>query len=542
MKKTKEVKPTYEAALYLRLSKERLNEELGQSDSIANQESLLRAFLQTHPDIHIAQVFKDDGWSGVNFDRPAFQKMMQMIYDNKINCVVVKDLSRLGRNHTETGKYISRVFPAFDVRFIAVNDNVDTLKQNDDIDNIIVPFKGLLNDSYSRDISIKVRTSLETKRRQGLFVGGTVRFGYKRDPHNKNKLIIDEEAAAIVRQIFQWSIDGLGNTLIADKLNKMNFPCPAEYKKLKKDGKKAVSQNNGWYPIAINRILRDDTYIGVMTQGKVTTPNYKVKKVIRKNKDQVVRIEDAFEPIISKEDFQLVQSLLLRDVRISPNDGCIQPLCGFLYCGDCGGPMVRHSSTKNGKRYVYYMCADHLNNKEICFSHMIKAEKLEQAVLEAVNLQLSMLFDSDQYLKNANALSYSNRTIEQYQIQIARAVEQKLRFLELAKGCYQDYKDGLLTENEYRELKADYEADAKEAENTVIRLESEKQAEIEKRKMDVSWVERFREKGKLDSLNRRIVIAMIEKVEVFPENRVKVTFRHDNEIQRIYQIMRKEGA
>ena len=137
MKKTKEVKPTYEAALYLRLSKERLNEELGQSDSIANQESLLRAFLQTHPDIHIAQVFKDDGWSGVNFDRPAFQKMMQMIYDNKINCVVVKDLSRLGRNHTETGKYISRVFPAFDVRFIAVNDNVDTLKQNDDIDNII---------------------------------------------------------------------------------------------------------------------------------------------------------------------------------------------------------------------------------------------------------------------------------------------------------------------------------------------------------------------------------------------------------------------
>jgi hypothetical protein len=173
---------------------------------------------------------------------------------------------------------------------------------------------------------------------------------------------------------------------------------------------------------------------------------------------------------------------------------------------------------------------------------MIKAEKLEQAVLEAVNLQLSMLFDSDQYLKNANALSYSNRTIEQYQIQIARAVEQKLRFLELAKGCYQDYKDGLLTENEYRELKADYEADAKEAENTVIRLESEKQAEIEKRKMDVSWVERFREKGKLDSLNRRIVIAMIEKVEVFPENRVKVTFRHDNEIQRIYQIMRKEGA
>ena len=150
MKKEKSKKPTYEAALYLRLSKENLNEELGQSDSIANQEALLRVFVKAHPEIHIANVFKDDGWSGVNFDRPAFQAMMKKVYDGKINCVIVKDLSRLGRNHTETGKYISRIFPAFGVRFIAVNDSVDTLMQNEDMDNIIVPFKGLLNDSYSR--------------------------------------------------------------------------------------------------------------------------------------------------------------------------------------------------------------------------------------------------------------------------------------------------------------------------------------------------------------------------------------------------------
>lgn len=542
MKKTKSKKPIYEAALYLRLSKENLNEELGQSDSIANQEALLRAFLRNYPEIHIAQVFKDDGWSGVNFDRPAFQKMMQLIYDSKINCVVVKDLSRLGRNHTETGKYISRIFPAFGVRFIAVNDSVDTLKQNEDMDNIIVPFKGLLNDSYSRDISIKVRSSLETKRQQGLFVGSTARFGYKKDPHNKNKLLIDEEAAAIVRQIFQWSIDGVGNSMIAQKLNKMNFPNPSEYKKLKKAGKKAVSQNNGWYPLAINRILRDEAYIGVLIQGKVTTPNYKVKKTIRKNEDSVVRIENAFEPIISKEDFQLVQNLLMKDVRTAPGDGHVYPLCGFLHCGDCGGPMIRHNSFKGEKRYSYYVCGEHLNDKEVCFSHVISVEKLERAVLEAMNLQLRMLFDIDQYLKNADALSFNNRAIEQYQMQIARAVEQKLKYLELAKGCYQDYKDGLLTENEYRELKAEYEADAKEAESTAVRLESEKQTEIEKRKLDVSWVRKFRRKGKLDSLTRRTVVAMLEKVEVFPEQRIKVTFRYENEIQEVFQIMQKAGA
>ena len=542
MKKTKSKKPIYEAALYLRLSKENLNEELGQSDSIANQEALLRAFLQSHPEIHISQVFKDDGWSGVNFDRPAFQQMMQMVYDGKINCIVVKDLSRLGRNHTETGKYISRVFPAFGIRFIAVNDNVDTLKQNEDMDNIIVPFKGLLNDSYSRDISIKVRSSLETKRQQGLFVGSTARFGYRKDPRNKNKLLIDEEAAAIVRQIFHWSIDGMGNSMIAKKLNEMDFPNPAEYKRLKQAGKPAVSQKNGWYPLAINRILRDESYIGVMTQGKITTPNYKVKKVVHKEEKDVVRIENAFEPIISKEDFQLVQNLLTKDVRTAPGDGYVYPLCGYLYCGDCGGPMIRHNSFKGKKKYTYYVCGDHVNDVNTCFSHVISVQKLDHAVLEAMNLHLKILFEVDRYLQKADTLSFNNRVVEQYQIQIARAVEQKLKFLELAKGCYQDFKDALLTEQEYLELKAEYESDAQKAENTAIQLEAEKQKEIEKRKFDVSWVKKYRRKGRLDSLTRRIVVAMLEKVEVYSDQKIRITFRFEDEIKGIYQEMQEQGV
>lgn len=334
--------PIFEAALYLRLSKDRLNELTGQSDSIANQEALLRAFLEKYPEIHIRRVFKDDGWTGTNFDRPEFQKMMGMIYDGEINCVVVKDLSRLGRNHTETGKYISRIFPAFGVRFIAVNDNVDTFQQSDDFDNIIIPFKDLLNDSYSRDISIKVRSTLETKRRQGLFVGGRVRFGYMRDPKNKNRLIIDEEAAIVVRKIFQWTIDGMGNSMIARKLNEMKFPAPQEYYELRRAGKKPIAEKPGWYPIAINRILRDETYIGVMTQGKVTTPNYKIKKVIRKPPEEVARIEHAFEPIIMESDFQLVQRIITLDARAAPTETYVFPLCGLLFCGDCGGPMLRH--------------------------------------------------------------------------------------------------------------------------------------------------------------------------------------------------------
>lgn len=534
MKKEKQI---FEAALYLRLSKENLNEEIGQSDSIANQEVLLRAFVKAHPEIHIRHVFKDDGWSGVNFDRPGFQKMMQMVYDGKINCIVVKDLSRLGRNHTETGKYISRVFPAFGVRFIAVNDNVDTYNQNDDLDHIIIPFKDLLNDSYSRDISIKIRSTLEMKRQQGLFVGSRPRFGYMKDPKDKNKLVIDEEAAVIVRKVFQWTIDGMGNTMIARKLNDMHFPAPAEYRELKQEGKKAVSGKKGWYPIAINRMLRDDTYIGVLTQGKITTPNYKVKKVVHKAPGDAVRVEHAFEPIISEEEFYLVQRLLEKDVRSAPGQEFVYPLCGFLYCGDCGGSMIRHTIYKNGKTYQYYVCGEHIYNKEVCFPHQIGVKQLDGAVLEAMNLHLQMLFEVDDYLQTARTAPLQNRDVEQYQLQIARAIEQKQKFLWLGKDCYRDYKDGILTEREYRDMKAEYEAAAQDADKTAARLELEKQKALEKKQLDVSWVQEFREKGRIDAITRRTVLAMVERVEVYPGKHIKVIFRFEDEIQDIYGLL-----
>lgn len=534
MKKEKQI---FEAALYLRLSKENLNEEIGQSDSIANQEVLLCAYVKKHPEIHIRYIFKDDGWSGVNFDRPGFQKMMQMIYDGKINCVIVKDLSRLGRNHTETGKYISRVFPAFDVRFIAVNDNVDTYYQNDDLDNIIIPFKDLLNDSYSRDISIKIRSTLSMKRRQGLYVGSKARFGYMKDPKNKNKLIVDEEAASIVRQVFQWTIDGMGNTMIARKLNEMHFPAPAEYRKLKKAGKKAVSDKNGWYPIAINRMLRSDIYIGVLTQGKTTTPNYKVKKIIHKAPEEMDRIEHALEPIISEEDFYLVQRILERDVRSAPGEEYVYPLCGFLYCGDCGGSMIRHVCYKNGKAYYYYVCGEHIYNKEVCFHHQIGVDRLDNAVLEIMNMHLRMLFEVDDYLRTAKIIPLQSREVEQYQLQIARAIEEKQKYQRLSKDCYMDFKDGILTEREYWEMKTSYEASAREAEQTASHLEQEKQQLIEKKQLDLSWVREFREKGKIEKITRRLVLTMIDRIEIFPKKQIKITFRFENEIQDIWDAL-----
>lgn len=534
---------TYQAAIYLRLSKERVNEQIGESDSIVNQEALIRSYLEAYPEIEIRYVFKDDGWSGVYFERPSFQKMMQKIYDGEVDCVVVKDLSRLGRNHTETGKYISRVFPAFGVRFIAVNDHVDSLTQNEDLDNIIIPFKDLLNDSYSRDISIKIRSTLDIKRKQGLYVAAMPRFGYERNPDDKNRLVVDEAAAEVVRQIFQWTFDGMGNTAIAKKLNGMRFPAPREYRRLKKSGKKPVSDKNGWYPVAINRILRDETYTGVMTQGKFTTPNYKVKKVIQKPETEIDRIEDAFEPIIPKKQFELIQTLLARDVRTIPGLECVTPLCGYLYCADCGGNMVKKSVRRDGRLYRYYVCGEHRHDRSVCTNHHISVVRLEKAVLEAMDIQLRILIEVDEYMQSMGGISIPSPAVDKFQSQIAGVSEQKRRFLELSKSCYSDFQAGLLTEKEYRDMKAEYVKAVLERDEAMLRLEKEKRTLQERERMDLSWLEEWKVQPKLEKLSRSMVIAMIEKVLVYNGNRIRVVFRYENEIGEIYSYIaqRKQG-
>lgn len=284
-------------------------------------------------------------------------------------------------------------------------------------------------------------------------------------------------------------------------------------------------------------MLRNDIYIGVLTQGKVTTPNYKVRKVIRKPSEEVVRIEHALEPIVSEEDFYLVQRILERDVRAAPGEEYVYPLCGFLFCGDCGGSMIRHVCYKNGKAYYYYVCGEHIYNKNVCFHHQIGVDRLDTAVLEIMNLHLQMLFEVDDYLQRAKTVPLQSREVEQYQLQIARAIEEKHKYLQLSKDCHLDFKDGILTEREYWEMRASYEASAQEAERAAARLEQEKQEMLKKRQIDFSWVQEFRKKGKIEKITRRLVLAMIDKVEVFPKKKIKITFRFENEIQDIWNSL-----
>ncbi len=300
----------YKATKYVRLSY--TDDRDKESDSVINQSRLIDEFLKDNPDIEVVSEKIDDGYSGIIFDRPAFQEMMNDIASGTINCVIVKDLSRLGREYIETGRYLRRIFPAYGVRFIAINDNIDTAKDTY-TDDLTISIKNIINDSYCRDISIKTRSALEAKRNNGDYVGACTIYGYKKDEENKNHLIIDEYAAKIVQDIFKMKIEGASASKIADELNRTGILSPIEYKKNKglphPSGGYADRDNAKWSATTIIRILKNEIYTGVLIQGKQSTYNYKLKKLINKPVSEWVRKDNTHEAIIRKHDFDLLQRI-----------------------------------------------------------------------------------------------------------------------------------------------------------------------------------------------------------------------------------------
>ena len=346
----------YRAAKYIRLSY--ADDKDGESNSVENQRKLLDSFIATQPDIEVVAEKVDDGVSGIIFDRKAFKEMMAQIEAGEINCVIVKDLSRLGREYIETGRYLRRIFPAYNVRFIALNDNIDTLR--DDADDLVVGVKSIINDAYSRDISVKTRSALNVKRDNGDYVGACPIYGYRRCEELKNQLAIDEYPASIVRDIFRMKIDGMSALKIAETLNSLGVLSPMEYKRDRglphPKGGFADKPDAKWSATAIFRILNDETYMGTLIQGRRGTLNYKIKDVIDKPESEWKRTENAHEAIISPRDFDLARRIMQLDTRTAPGGDKVYLFSGVLICGCCGGRMTRKTNRYKGQVYNYYYC------------------------------------------------------------------------------------------------------------------------------------------------------------------------------------------
>lgn len=530
----------WRAGLYIRLSRE--DGDKIESESVASQRALLEQFIKTHSDMRIYDVYTDDGWSGTDFDRPSFQRMLSDITARKINCVVVKDLSRFGRNYVEAGKYLETVFPLFKVRFIAVNDQIDSALVPSSVNNVIVPFKNIINDEYCRDISMKVRSALDIRRKQGKFIGSFAAYGYKKDERDHNKLAIDEDAAYYVRLIFRRFLEGRSILGIARELNEAGVPNPSAYR-----AQRGLSRNTKgdlWVDSTVRRILTSELYIGNLVQKKNEVVSYKIhvaKAVEAKNR---ISVNNTHEPIIAREDFEKVQSLLQRDTRTSPKTGKLSVLAGFLKCADCGRAMVKRTVKQPYKTYEYYCCSTYRKmHSGACTKHAVRADMVEKAVLNALNGYIRLAVDFEAMSEKLEKAQRGGAGSKRLAAELSRSEREIGKAEKILLDLYPDYKSGIISREQYFALKEKYENAltlAKEAAERV-RLRIEEMG----RGVDGSneFIATFKKYRGLKELTREIMCELVENVYVREGGEIEIRLKcRDSYLTAREYFMQRERA
>ncbi len=523
-----------EGALYIADTYSRLSDEDGdkaESSSIANQKEFIREFLKSMPEIRIHAERVDDGFSGVDFFRPGFQEMMKDVRAGLVNCIVVKDLSRLGRNYIETGKYINE-FAERGVRFIAINDGYDSANLQGQASTILLPIKNLMNDSYSRDISIKIRSHLEVKKRKGEFVGAFAAYGYLKSPEDKNRLIVDDYAAAVVRDIFRWKLEGMSQQGISDRLNDSGILSPAEYKRSLGmryvTGFKCNPQAQ-WTAVAVGRILKNPLYIGVMVQGKFGRPNYKIKKNMDKPEESWIKVEGTHEPIISEVDFKTVNGLLRTDTRVAPQKQTVYPFSGLLFCADCKQNMVRKTVPAKGKKYYYYACSTNRADKTACSTHSISEPLLTAAVEACIQAHIESVINIEKTLAFIATLPAEEAGAKKVDQQIEKLKADHEQAMKFKLSAYESFVDGVLSEADFKEYQRIYTKKCEEIERAIENRQQELNAILEAGSSQSEWIAHFKAFRFTENMERKFLVKLVERIYVHEKNRIEVIFKYQNE-------------
>ena len=507
----------YHAALYIRLSKEDENE--GPSQSVQNQESLLREFVQQHR-LSVYDTYVDDGWSGTSFDRPSFQRMIADIEEKKVNMVITKDLSRLGRDYIMTGHYMERYFPEHRVRYISLLDGIDT--GVDSTANDITPFRAIMNDMYAKDISKKIKSVKRDKQRKGQFIGGKPMYGYKMHPTEKNKIVIDEEVAPVVRRIFALALSGMSCRKIATILNEEGIPTPATYCGWKVGNPGPYT--GLWSSERISEMLKNETYIGNMVQGRSVKISYKSKKCLRQSPENWVVVEGTHEPIIDPETFQKVQLLVSsrKHTRSRTYDFLLK---GLIFCHECGYPMaVLNRKNAAGEDRLFFVCRTYqrFTKAGVCTCHSIKEETVNEAVLAKVREVCQAHLSPDRLRPIAQeAVENASKTVScEAEMQ---ALQSKITALTTnLDQMYMDRLNGLLSEEDFQRIYQKVKMDRTVLEDRLKSLQEQAKQPVNTEEKAKALVKQF-----LDSAltSRELLVSLIERVELTEDKEVIIKFR-----------------
>lgn len=533
----------WKIGIYIRLSKEDLRNN-DESESVTNQRKINLEFVEEkfcNEKYIIYDIYVDDGRSGTTEDtRPDFQRLSKDIREGNVNCVVCKTLARAFRNYADQGKFLEQYLPTYSCRFIAFgNPYVDTFANPDCTQNMEIPINGLMNDRYAARTSEDVRKTFRTKRNNGEFIGAFAPFGYLKNPENKNALIIDEEAAEIVTEIFEKYLAGMSKLSIVRYLNDHSILCPTEYKQ-KRLGLKYQNPHSDptkkplWSEKTVGEILKNQMYCGDMVQGRYRIKSYKVHIQEKVPEEEWFIKENTHEPIIDRETFDKVQRLLQKDTRTSPKNDTLYLFSGFLRCADCERAMIR-SEVKN---HVYYYCSTYKRrSKKACTKHSIQHNRLEAAVLYAIQQYVYLAIDYTQTIEQINRAPIIKSQDKKLLEAISKKERELAKVIRYKQAVYQDWKDNEISQNDYRLMREDYEAQEKEITTTIRKLQNERAEQENGVDTENPFLVAFRKYENVTTLSRDILIDLVDSITVYEGGNISIVLRFADELRRVQDFI-----
>lgn len=517
---------TLKVALYVRLSEE--DNKYKESESVKTQKIMLECYVKDLDNVSDYKFYVDDGYTGGNFNRPAFETMMNDIVDKKINCIIVKDFSRFGRNYKVVGDYLQILFPTMNIRFISIVDHYDSSVDFIDMDTLSMALSDLMNEQYLSDCSVKAKLSYELRRNKGLFTSPVAPYGYERDENDKHKLVIDECVAPIVKYIYKDFLEKKTITAVTRDLCEAKIMSPSEYKQSKKSDyytNRKTSLKCIWSRDSVRSILTSEFYIGNMVQHRREVIDYKTKKVVKLPKEQWIKIENTHQPIIDSETYKQVQDLIKSQTKsyFNKKDN-VQPdnyFSGVCHCGNCGS-LYTYVNDKN-RKYTFYKCKLHSMSKNLCNNEYIRTDTLTSIVLPIIQNYVKIACDLEDVIKQINSFKTKNKLKDdsyndEYYKSAKRQLEQQKDLL------YEQYREDILTVAEYKTKK-------QKIENDIENLKNKIQLDISnyRESIDNPFIKTFTSLKNITQLSQELIKQLINKITIYNNHNIEIDFKFQDE-------------
>lgn len=538
---TEEMK-LYKACLYLRLSDE--DKRNIEDNSIGNQKKICLEHLKKLPEIEVIASYIDNGASGTNFSRSGFKQMLQDLTKGEINCVVVKDLSRLGRNYLETSEYMEKFFPEAGIRFIAVNNGYDSIRKLNGKQEIVIPFSNIVNDMYAKDVSRKIRSSIEILMKSGEFLppSGSIPYGYLRDEKN-NTYIIDEETAPIVQEIFKMKLQGVSDCEIIRTLNRKQIPSPGKIRYLRGMTKAEKYKDAVWIGSTLRKLLSNEVYLGHRIHGKVKRDCLGAEKK-RRPQDEWEYVYNVHPALISEEDFQKIRQIKEKGREKQAQCNKHQKrsleerrlLTGKIYCGDCGTLMgarkgnQRLTSKKSPR--IFYQCDGYeYSGRTRCFNHYISQKDVLEKIKNALNVQFKLIAESDRVIKSIQddkkgMLALHDKKRKEINDELAKMKMKKERLLI-------DYNDGTINSEEYKYIRQKYDDEEQKLRRVLVFAEKERKNQEKQLRITEEWVKLMKQFMPQKNIDRKLIEHLIDTIYVYGNKNVEIVFLFKNEVEEL---------